>query len=71
MSTQGWFDVRYWPLADIPVCAAYVCFRGKADIGWYCIRPLLTQSGHAGSPDPFQSNTADCYDVVSELGGRH
>jgi hypothetical protein len=27
-------DVRYWPLADIPGCAAHVRFRGKADITW-------------------------------------
>ena len=25
-------DVRFWHLADIPVCSAHVCFRGKADI---------------------------------------
>jgi hypothetical protein len=26
-------DVRYWPLADVPSCTAYVRFREKADMG--------------------------------------
>jgi hypothetical protein len=41
-------DVRYWPLADMPLAPTNVGFGGKADItvdGPEC--PLMTQSRHA------------------------
>jgi hypothetical protein len=40
-------NVRYWPIADMPLAATNVGFGGKADItvdGPEC--PLMTQSGH-------------------------
>ena len=40
-------NVRYWHKADIPSCAAHVCFRGQSGHGFLrrkCL--LLTQSGH-------------------------
>src|SRR5262249_44827859 len=31
-------DVRFWPIADIPSCAAHVRFRGKADMDFLAVR---------------------------------
>jgi hypothetical protein len=51
-------DVRFWHLADIPLCTAHVCYWGKSGHGVLrCTCLLLTQSGHrttgvAAAPPP-------------------
>lgn len=32
VSLSGYSHVRFWPIADMTVCAAHVRFQGKADM---------------------------------------